>query len=368
MSFTRFPKISAFKGIRKYVRRHATKINNALAGELVEAEDDYLTLSAPLPIIEYEGTVKLHGTNAGVRFDKDGKLQIQSRNRLVTPQNDNAGFAAFCQDQMTLEEWHAIFRHQCMFNSKYDGTSPGDPEPLDFFGLTLFGEWCGGNIQKSVAICELPKMFVIFGALYGNRLENSYSNGWEPLSQTADWPKGIYSIWPFKKYKVTIDFGSNTGAAEYMQEVTLAVDEECPVASELGIKGTGEGIVWKPVDANLARNENLWFKTKGTSHTEHKVCQNPIEVDHDEISRVEEFIRCFVTEARLLKGIDYLKEMNYEISKKSTGPLIKWVVNDLFEEEGDEMSDRKLNRKILQGLSSKFTRIWYFGYIDQLED
>ena len=43
--------------------------------------------------VSYRATVKLHGTNAGVQCSPEG-LVLQSRSRVITVDEDNAGFAA----------------------------------------------------------------------------------------------------------------------------------------------------------------------------------------------------------------------------------------------------------------------------------
>ena len=48
-----------------------------------------------LPTITFQGTVKLHGTNAAIVSHKDGTLTIQSRGRILSAESDNAGFADF---------------------------------------------------------------------------------------------------------------------------------------------------------------------------------------------------------------------------------------------------------------------------------
>lgn len=46
------------------------------------------------PTLKFIGTVKIHGTNAGIGYNnKTGELTYQSRERIITPQSDNAGFA-----------------------------------------------------------------------------------------------------------------------------------------------------------------------------------------------------------------------------------------------------------------------------------
>ena len=46
----------------------------------------------------YRAKVKLHGTNAAVQVTPEGVLECQSRERIITPEDDNYGFAAFAQE------------------------------------------------------------------------------------------------------------------------------------------------------------------------------------------------------------------------------------------------------------------------------
>ncbi|MFC8583212.1 RNA ligase family protein [Streptomyces sp. NPDC057217] len=43
-------------------------------------------------------TEKLDGTNAAIHIGEDGRIAAQSRNRLITPEHDNYGFARWVQD------------------------------------------------------------------------------------------------------------------------------------------------------------------------------------------------------------------------------------------------------------------------------
>ena len=63
--------IEAFKNVNRYIDKYL--------------KDDK-------PVIEYRGKIKLHGTNAAVQINKDGVF-AQSRNNIITPESDNAGFA-----------------------------------------------------------------------------------------------------------------------------------------------------------------------------------------------------------------------------------------------------------------------------------
>lgn len=49
---------------------------------------------------EYFFTEKIDGTNACIAFDEAGNYICQSRSRIITPEDDNFGFARWCQDNI----------------------------------------------------------------------------------------------------------------------------------------------------------------------------------------------------------------------------------------------------------------------------
>lgn len=80
-------------------------------------------------------TEKLDGTNALVRVHEDGEcVAVGSRTRWLTIDDDNYGFASWCDDN--LEELRKL--------------GPGDH----------YGEWWGSGIQKRYA--NQPKTFSLF--------------------------------------------------------------------------------------------------------------------------------------------------------------------------------------------------------------
>lgn len=80
-------------------------------------------------------TEKIDGTNAAVGVTDDGVVYAQSRKRLITPENDNAGFARWVR--LNADELR-------------DGLGPG----------LHFGEWWGLGIQRGYELKE--KRFSLF--------------------------------------------------------------------------------------------------------------------------------------------------------------------------------------------------------------
>jgi len=79
-------------------------------------------------------TEKLDGTNACVIVTEDGQVGAQSRNRLITPGDDNYGFAAWVQEHRD--------------------------ELLQLGPGHHFGEWWGAGIQRRYGLEE--KRFSLF--------------------------------------------------------------------------------------------------------------------------------------------------------------------------------------------------------------
>ena len=83
--FYSFPKIGQFVDtIRNIKHRSDYRGLDAEGSPIYNHEQPY-------PQLAYQGTVKIHGTNSGLIFvDNTGAFQCQSRERIITPQSDNA--------------------------------------------------------------------------------------------------------------------------------------------------------------------------------------------------------------------------------------------------------------------------------------
>jgi hypothetical protein len=79
-------------------------------------------------------TEKIDGTNAQVAFTDDGTMYVGSRNRWITPEADNMGFARWCAENRSELEKLGPGRH--------------------------FGEWWGAGIQRRYGLTE--KRFSLF--------------------------------------------------------------------------------------------------------------------------------------------------------------------------------------------------------------
>lgn len=241
--FVGFPSIEQFRNVVREV-----KLNTDYKGADENGKPIYRNDSV-YPTITFTGTVKIHGTNAGVCSD-GVETWAQSRNNIITPENDNAGFATWAyKERAALADILERIRGRM-------NVAEGDI-------VAVYGEWAGANIQKGVAVSGLPKFFTVFGVrvISGDKYSWVPTTLWHDLVEDASkYCEGLFSIFQFGEYSVDIDFNSPEQVQNILGELTIKVEEECPVGTFFGrVKGTdvttGEGIVWTATCINI--NDNL---------------------------------------------------------------------------------------------------------------
>lgn len=333
----KYPSIEQFRNIiRKVKERHDYVGRDENDEPIYKHDSDY-------PILRFKGTVKVHGTNSAiVKYTESDELQYQSRNNIITKENDNAGFVNYISQYES--ELNSIF------NNIEENYSEIYNEPID--SIVIYGEWAGGNIQKGVAINQVPKFFIIFEIMVNgvtfdySLIINQYNN------------QRIFDIRQVDQFFIDIDFNKPELSQQQLIDWTIKVEDECPVGKLMGVSGIGEGIVF-----TCMSQPDLKFKSKGEKHSVSKVkVLNPI--DTEILESMHEFVEYAVTESRLQQGIDYLKEQNIPISMKSTGDFLRWIVNDIQKEESDTIEENGFIEKKLNPLISIKAKTWYFNNIE----
>jgi len=349
--FIAFPKIKQFKDVVHNVRHKARF--QGLNEETGEPIYDHL---AALPKLGFRGTVKLHGTNAAVVLHPNGEIVAQSRKRVCTIENDNAGFAVFVHGR--IEKFERLFA-EVFLSLERKGDKVGDNP------VAIYGEWCGSNIQGGVGLAELPsKRFVVFAVRIGAEEDTRWVNMEDFDRLPSDPDAEIYNILEFPVWDKIVDFDQPALARNDMVDITLAVEEECPVARAFGVeKGTGEGVVWQCVEPGF-EDSGFWFKVKGEKHSVSKV-KTLAPVDPEKMKNAQEFVDSTVTENRLVQGIQTLQEMGAELSMRSTGVFLKWVFEDIMSEEKDTLTASSLDAKTVSKPISEKARKWFFKYLEE---
>jgi len=323
-----------------------------------ENGDPKYDYTIPLPKLKYRGTTKLHGTNAAIGYDGEN-IWCQSRENLITPEADNAGFARHIQSigHDVLKAWFdnlAVGLLRC----------PGDT-------LMIFGEWCGKGIQKKVGICGLDKMFMVFSAriiLASNadiEDEEEPQCFWAPdaaVAEIKDEGYRILNINDFEAHELEIDFADPRSIQDQLEQLTISVSKDCPVAKALGNPGFGEGLVWCCKTPGW-ESSDVWFKTKGDDHKVSK-SEKLVEIDPEKAKNAAEFCEKVLTEARLQQGLDHLIQNNLEIDTKNTGVFMKWIHTDVLKEEYDVIAVSGLEEKSIGKVIASKAREWFFSKME----
>lgn len=337
----KFPSIEQFRNVIRHVQQHTRYAGKDENGDAIYDQ------SRPLPTLKFRGTVKLHGTNAGIVYDVDtDSFTYQSRERVLSLTQDNAGFMLA---QMKNESiWRDVV-NQAMSEIWIP--------PVPIKKVAIFGEWCGQGIQKGVALSQLPKMFVVFAV---KAVLSDDTTHWMPIGEfDIHLPEfGVFNIDTFPTWEIDIDFKFPEIAQNKMIEITEEVERECPVGKYFDVSGIGEGVVWTCISKGW-EDSGTWFKVKGEKHSASKV-KTLAAVDVEAVENMRQFVKSVVTEARLEQGLDNLvREQLKPFEMKSMGDFIRWVYNDVLKEEMDTIVANQIDTKKLGSAVANEARPWF---------
>jgi len=335
-----FPSISQFRNVIKQIQQSA-KYHQV-----------------PAPSVQFKGTVKLHGTNASIVLGLDDEIYTQSRERVITPLDDNAGFATWLVQ-------HKDFFGKVLNDIEHQYAHIG----IDV--VQIYGEWCGGSIKKGVGISKLPKMFVIFGVRVS---ESAESQQWldvdilrEPFAKYGK-PDNVHLNTDFPVFFINIDFNKPEYSQQDLIDLTIEVEKDCPVARKFlpdtNEELIGEGLVWEALQTdNLPFSvQGIRFKTKGEKHQNSKVTVL-VPVDLEKVASVDEFVEKTCTENRLKQGLDKLTEMGLGVNSQNTGTYLKWVMSDAIKENLETLSESGLTTKDVSGKLANKAREFYLSQV-----
>lgn len=305
--------------------------------------------------LDLVGTVKLHGTHADIVVDADNTIRFQSRNQKdLTPERDNEGFATFAtplrNDILALRDAIVV---------RYRVLNPDIPLS-SHFPVVIAGEWCGGGIQKKVALRQLKKQFVIVSVNVNDTwlLDDEYGD----IHNEA---AGIYNISRAGFFHKVLQLESPTATAAEIDALVKDVERECPYARSFGVSGIGEGIVWKPRQHDS--NPDFWFKSKGELFAVAAKPKLPANPSGDE-ERIRIFAQAIVTENRMEQGWGYLREMRVARDMKGISRFLKWVVEDCLREEKRDMEEGDIKEQNLKPAIVGIAKSWYKAKVDSLEE
>ena len=352
----------------------------------------YLAGKPTVEKLDFHGTVKIHGCNISILLSGPEKWQMQSRNRILSANEDQYGVHAKLNDA----PWGTVAKEILRIHErlKVEGRHPkkevktstipddditkklsvdSDRRPTSagaehvertgWENIMIVGEWAGKGIQKSVGVCNLERFFTIFNIRIGTNWQDlrKYKSISLPTHR-------IFNICDFPTYPLTIDLTDLTDvdrAEKQLTKMVERIDKECPVSAYFGVKGTGEGLVFTyhpPEPSGVLYH----FKVKGESHA----VVNKDRVDNvpkEKAARINAFVEYAVTEARLDQGLEYLKEMLIPVEAESTGEYIKWVAGDILKEESDKLEEMDLNERDITSKLSKAIRLGWTMRLREVE-
>jgi hypothetical protein len=143
-----------------------------------------------------------------------------------------------------------------------------------------------------------------------------------------------------------------------LSELTLAIEEQCPVAKEFGFEGIGEGIVWTAEFKGVVHR----FKVKGEKHSSSKV-KTLAAVDTEKLNSITEFVEYAVTDSRFNQALENVFPNNEPVDTKKLGDVIRWVVNDIIKEEMDTLASNGLEPKDVNKYISTVVRTKFFKLV-----
>lgn len=348
----KYPSTPQFREIVGDINRH----NNFVG--LDENGDAIYDPSRPKPIIKFIGTVKLHGTSAGVLFNNKSGLWVQSRTNIITPQSDNAGFAFFVESKK--ESFIKLIKD---ISLKYN-------IDLDLNTVGIYSEWAGAGIQKGVGITNIEKSCFIYGIKVSPIVETEEELKenpayWIDYSGFSDNDNKIYNILDFKTFEIEIDFNKPELSQNKIIDMTLEVEAECPVAKSFGFPNTiGEGIVFSYIDE---RGVRIFFKSKGDKHAGVSKVKTLKPVDDVRVQKcidlAEKLTPSWRLEQMLNETFDILN--GGQIDVKQMGTYLKAVMGDIIKEELLTISDAGLEIKDISKYVSEIARNFFFQRLNE---
>jgi hypothetical protein len=331
MSFVKFPHIDKFsdclKDFGKFINR---KTEFDLESGSFEKES--------FPFVDCQFTIKIHGTNAAIGMKKDGTIWYQSRNRVLTLDNDNFDFALAMSNIDVKTE---------LFD-KLD--IPFEKEAV------LFGEYAGKGIQDSVAVNQVERFFVIF-ALY---VDGEFIELPENIKSEEN---RIFNILQFENSVQRTDFCNIEQIQEAFDRNVERIEKECPVGKYFGVEGVGEGFVI----TFFHDGKRFAFKVKGEQHRGSNTEKIKTPKSDEEIGKIqltEEFVAAALTKNRLDQGFYFMKnELQLDHIIQNVGAFIKWCQEDIGREERNEIVRLQLNSKLINNKVAVAAKSYYFQKI-----
>ena len=363
--FIEFPSIDSYREAvlsTKFLAIETAKVAAlaALASDCLSAEEDAIDpedVVEPeppvMPVVDYIGKVKIHGTNAAIVIAADGTYHCQSRTQvIVAGENDNAGFALWVSQR--IAQINQILEAEQLLLLDGGGNH----------SYAIFGEWCGSKISPKVALSQLGRrVFVVFAVAYKIG-ETVYWSFDDDLSLFHNPEIDLYNVNLFGAYPITVDFNDPAAAQIQILETTAAVEAQCPAGKFFGLEGIGEGLVY----THPGLDPRCFFKSKGVLHKgTSKQRESISDEESDQLTALcDLLLRVGQIETRFEQAIKMLRLDGHLLdSMRDTKLVIDWVWADIFEENLLDIQASGLDQKQVTAVVTKRVREEYKELLKQ---
>ena len=324
-----------------------------------ENGDAIYDYSIPLPIIKAKGFEKIHGTQMGVSFNNIDGFWVQSKNNIITTEKDNAGcaFNAYAKKDIWL---NIIIKLANEYNLDLNKNT-----------ITVFAEWCGGNIQKNSAASGLDKRAVIFRYFKvtpfdlddehpAYRLETIASG-----KNVSSPENNIFNIADYPHIDFIIDINNYEKSQNEIMAKIIENEEHSPFGKAFG---KDNNILEGYVFSTVFKGTVLLWKIKGDKHSKSKV-KNKKTYTPEELAKFDDARRCAEEIFSHQRCNQALREVfgpnDEDINIKRIGDYLKWLRKDIIKECTNVISDYGLEPKDVMKYIQEKNKQYFFGVLDK---
>lgn len=300
------------------------------------------------PVIKFTATIKLHGTFSSVCYNSVSGVWFQSKNEIITPLKDNAGFAFYAESKKE------VFINLIKELANQAGIN------LFENTISLGSEWVGTGIQRGVSISLIERSAFIFAHAKVVPFDSEKSSYWISTNGLDSVVDKIYNLSNFKTYTLEVDFNNPQLSQKEIIEITACVEAECPVAKRFGFSGVGEGVVFTHLNKEGGR---LVFKSKGEKHSTSKV-KVLKRVDSEKINKIIQVAELVTPSWRLEQMLNETFDTlnGGVIDRKGLVDYLRAVINDVIKEDSDIISAAGLELKSVNKYISQRARNFFLDW------
>ena len=347
--FIKYPSIIKLSGIKKNAMSGMVKKYrdvNGLGNEDRElTEDEYRSIILPKDV-QCNISEKIHGTNFCVAYNDKAGIWTQSRTRILSPLQDNAG----CANAVVKNRSNWLELLSMLISDNNINTST--------HSVYLYGEWAGGNVQGKSALTGLDKHWVLFQYFAIAPIGSDDILMWLPTKGIDNKEANILNITNYATESIKVDLNNINKTSEYLESLIPIYEAESPLGKAFGKVNVGEGVVGSVYDEQ--KKSLIQFKVKGTEHTKsNKMPRSPAKALNDtELKHIAETAYKVCPEWRLEQMYKEIVPVG-TLDMRGLGKYLKAVSQDILKEEEDTLLVAELTMRDIGKYTNEIAREYY---------